>query len=64
MTEKQYRLRRANEKEALAKTDKLPALQSAVEKALAHIVDHGKIELGTPESRALIDALKASKGNV
>jgi hypothetical protein len=40
---------------------KLEALQMAVRKALFHIVDHGKIELGTPQSKALIGALEESK---
>ena len=40
---------------------KLENLQKAVTIALTRILDWGKIELGTKESAALIQALKESK---
>lgn len=48
----------------LESTDRLANLQKAVQAATVHLVDYGKIELGTPQSKALIDALKESNGLV
>ena len=42
-------------------TERLKALQLAVHVAFAHIVDHGRIELGTAQSKALRIALQDSQ---
>lgn len=41
--------------------EKLQKLQEAVRKAATHILDYGKIELGTAQSKALFEALRQSE---